>query len=326
MPEVATKHLQFVAESEWGTIVTAATHRFQGLTNINLDIDEGIQGSAQLGNMGAPTMMTEVYQEPAGSLDCEASYEDLMYLLHSLFGAGTKTQTTAPFTWTYPAPLQAAATPFKQSAQIGMPGFSYNVGGFLLNKLTIKGEAKGMWTASTDFIAKTALKAVQTTLADTTVNGIRMADSIFSVDTWAGTIGTTPAPITLRSFELSIDAKRHTKFFAGGLGPLSHGCQRWEVELKTTVELNAMSAGWVDAMLAPAMQQKQIQIKATSGAAAALKSATINFAGVLSGKVGPVGADADGNATMDLTWKAQYNSTLTNYLIIILQNALTALV
>lgn len=328
MPEVATKHLQLVTENAtWGGLVTTATHRFQGLTNINLDIDEGIQGSGQLGMMGAPTMMTEVYQEPMGSLEFEASYEDLMYPLHSVFGPGTKTQTTAPFTWTYLSPIAATAvSPYLQSAQIGMPGYSYNVAGFILKGLTLKGEARGMWTGSADFLAKSAVKAVQTTLADTTVTGIRMADTIFSVDTWAVAVGTTPAPITLRAFELKIDAKRHTKFFAGGLGPLAHGSQKWDVELKITVELNATTAAWVDAMLAPAMIQRVIQIKATSGAAAALKTATIQFAGVLQGPVSPVGADADGNATMDLVWRAQYNPTMGNYLIVILQNALTAIV
>jgi hypothetical protein len=69
-----------------------------------------------------------------------------------------------------------------------------------------------------------------------------------------------------------------------------------------------------------------IQIKASTGATTTLKSATIKFTGVLAGTVSPVGSDVDGNATMDLVWKAQYNPTMTNSIIIVLQNALTAIV
>jgi hypothetical protein len=112
----------------------------------------------------------------------------------------------------------------------------------------------------------------------------------------------------LISFDLNVSTGRHLKQFAGSLQPTAWGDTQWRGTLTTVVEFEADAKGIVDALVAPGLVQRLIQIVATSGT----HSATIQFAGTLVNGV-ELFTDRDGNITVSLEWQGTYNDTVSGW-------------
>ena len=198
----------------------------------------------------------------------------------------------------------------------------YDADGVLFTELNIRGEAGGVWTGEFPFICEDVTAAAGTVLADTVVELIRMSDTAIHFDAWhtaAGTAGATAA--TLVSFDLHVENGRHLKTFAGGIQPTGWGETQWKGTLTTVLEYNAAVKAIVDAMLAPALVQRAIEIEAISATPAI---ATIHFYGTLVNGVELFG-DRDGNIVVSLTWEGTWDSTQNDWLEIIIDSTLAAL-
>jgi len=145
------------------------------------------------------------------------------------------------------------------------------------------------------------------------------------MDSWASaTIGATELAATLISAELTVNPGRHLKTFVGSVTPEAYGENRWEGQLVTVLEFNSSAKAIVDALLAPALVQRQIRIRATQGATTAYRLAQIDFAGTLVDGAELFG-DRDGNMTVSLTWNGTVNTVWDNWFAAKVTNELSVL-
>ena len=313
MPATGLKKIQLGKQAAWTTGV-AATVRLMAVTDASLQVVDELLTPEELGNLSPTVSPVQVAQHIEGSITQQASYQDLVYLCHGVFGTvATSAAANTTYMWKYAAGAIAVNNPFLYTIEFGAPSAEYEVVGGILTGLEISGEAGGVWEVTTEVVGRNAAATTMTTaLAIRNVDLIRMADTVMSVDTWTGTMGATAVPATLISFNCAASPQHHLKTFAGSLTPTGYGMGRWEGELTTVLEYNASAKAYVDALLS-AKVQKQIQIKASQGATTTSRSAAIRFAGTLVDGVELFG-DRDGNITVELTWRGTYHGTLASFL------------
>lgn len=321
MPGVSSlRKVQLGKETTWGTAV-AATAILMGLTNVSFDPQDETYQSPELGVMYPSPHAAEVKQSASVQLECEGTYEDLLYALHGIFGSVSPTGTN-PYTWTYSAPTTSAATPQKYSLEITDSASPYVVKGGVLTKLNVKGVNAGIWTWNADLIGKTVATVTPASLSRRTVEIIRGGDTALYVDAVGGTMGSTAVTATLLEWELEVETGRYLKWYqdASGVLPGDFGEAQWSGSLKTILEYNSSAKAYIDSLITPARVQKQIELRATSGT----KSAKVQFCGYVDGST-PLWTDRDGTTVVEINWKGEYNTTFANWLKVIVVNAVSAL-
>lgn len=321
MPATNLKRVQFGKEIAWGTPV-AATALLMGVTESELKAVDEIYHVKEQGSMGPSPLVAEIKIGGEGSIGYDLTYEDICFMLDGMHGACSPSGAN-PYTWAYAAPLASAPTPRPFTLEYGAPSANYKCEGALIHKLTIKGEVDkgGVWGAKLSVLGQAVTTVTMASLSARVCELIRMVDTVLYIDTWVGTMGATAVASSLVSFTLDVDAKHHLKRFAGALPAADYGTDQWEGKLSLTVEYNATVKAIVDAMLAPALTQRQIQIKATSSA----KSATIQFAGTLAGGA-KLFEDRDGNMLVTLVFEGTYCSgAFANWLKWSIVNAVASL-
>jgi len=319
MPASDLKLVQIGQETGWGT-TAVATARLMGVTDVSLTIVDQVHQSERMGVLYPDSMVAEVSQHGEGSLTMELSYDDILYPLDGLFEEETPTGGPV-YVWTYVPPTTTALSSNDYTFEIGTSGAEYECVGATFTGMTINGEAQGVWTAELPWFSKAVDDAAMTALTDRTVELIRMADTVLTIDAWGGTIGTTAIANELISFSLNIETGRHLKFFNGSLAPADYGETKWTGTLDLSMEYGAVTKAIVDALSAPGLVQRCIQLEATSGA----DIVTIDFYGTLMGGVDLWG-DRDGNMTADLSFTGTWHVTDTDWLKIVVTNSLGTLV
>jgi len=320
MPATSLRVVQLGKETTWGTAV-AATAKLMGVKDASLSPVAEKAAIPDLGSLAPSMREVQTAVSAKGHIELEASYQDILYLLHGVFGAVTPTGTAAPYTWTYSAPLTSAPTPQIYTMEYGEANSSYKGIGMFATNLAVKIEAKKTWSAACDLLGKSVNTVTLASLSDRTVEVIRAADTHLYMDTWSGTMGSTEITATLISAALDVDTKRHLKdFVSGAVTPSTYGEDRWDGKLVLVLEFNSSAKAIVDALLAPALIQRQIRLKATSGTS----YAQVDFCGTLDKGLELFG-DRDGNMTVELTFTGTYNSTFANWLKIIVANDVATL-
>lgn len=325
MPATALRVVQLATENTWGT-AEDATAKLMAVTNASLSVADEVYQPAAIGTLAPATTSVHMRQHGEGTLEQDASYQDICYWMEGLFG--TVTPSTAPGTTyvrDYEASLLAVTTPVEYTLEYGCTDAEYNLAGALVTGLNISGEAGDVWKMSIEIMGQAlSTKALTTGLSTRDVDLIRMADTTFYMDAWDGTIGSTEVAATLISFDLSADPQRHLKDFAGSVTPQSYGDSVWESQLTTVLEFNASAKALVDALVTPALVQRQLRLSAAQGTGATARQAVIDFAGTLI-EGAELFSDRDGNMTVSLTWNGTYNDSLGNFLKASVRNELAAL-
>lgn len=325
MPATALRKIQLGKQTGGLSTAVAATVRLMAVTDAEVSIVDEVLQPEELGIVAPMSQAAQVEQHAEGSWTQQASYQDLAYLLHGVFGTvGSSAAANTTYVWKHAVAVSTTPTPFLYTIEYGAPSAEYQVTGGILNNLEISGEAGGIWEASVEVLGKAVVAEALTTGLDIrAVDLIRMADTTFKVDTWTGTMGTTAVDATLISFAANFSPQYHLKTFAGSLTPTSYGADRWEGTLETVLEFNASAKAYVDALLSGKVQ-RLIQIEATTGSGTTAREATIQFAGTLVDGA-TLFEDRDGNITVSLNWKGTYNSTFGGWLTVKTKNELSAL-
>lgn len=319
MASTALKKVQLGKQSVFGTGV-AATAVLMGVSDASLSIVPGIEVPRDAGikGPGANAVLGQIHGE--GSIEINASYEDLPYLLEGVFGEATP-GGVGPYTRDYAINNAADQAPRIQTFEFGVPTVApYRMVGGIVSQLQITGEAGGHWMSTADLIGqKVEDNAMTGALSNRVIEYIRMADTSLYIDAAGGTVGSTVQAATLISFDLTINPNRHLKVFAGSLNPGGHGEGPWEVTLNLQAEFTAAVKAIIDAM-DTAIIERQVRIQAVSGD----KEVTIDLAGVLQDSQ-QLFQDRDGNVTVDLAFTGKYNAALANSLEIEVINDVAAL-
>lgn len=311
--------VQVGQETTWGDSV-AGTAILMGVTDATVNVVDEVHQSAEMGAMYPSDVVAEVSQHAEGSITMDLSYQDILYPLDNMFEEESPADASPLYTWTYVAPTTAVLVGNVYTLEFGATGAEYEVSGALFTGGTISGEAGGIWTGEFPFVGQDVDDDTMATLAGRTVGLIRMADTVLSIDTWTGTMGTTPVTTELIGFELAFETGRHLKYFNGAVAPGNYGCTKHTGTLTLKLEFSTVTKAIVDALSVPGLVQRQIRLKATSST----HTAQIDFAGTLVGGV-PLFDDRDGNITVSLPWVGTWHDTDVNWLEFIVANDIASL-
>jgi hypothetical protein len=240
----------------------------------------------------------------------DAYYEHLPYLLSMALGAGSKSGSTDPWTYTYTLPGGTAPT-FKTYRLEYGDGVNHIVSAndVFATGLEIKGEAgKGISIiadvvgGSTTYPA--ALGATLTPLA--TPTSVRMADLVMKMDDLFANIGTTTMPMLI-SFSWKLENLMHQKQFAGSLYPSGRGLDVWKITLEIIAEMDqAKIESEKDKLLTTSLTA--IRLVATGNT-----NDTLTIDGMYALHKVATLDDRDGNNTVKMTYMAQKDTAGANY-------------
>ena len=314
--------LQSAWQTAFGTPNATATVKLQNVSSFRLRPEFQTRALEQLRGTLAPTHQTTL-DNYSGSATFEVSdetFEDVNYWLEALFGTASPTGT-GPYVRAYAAPTTAAITPQFMTLQYGQKYGQAN-GVFQLQdasvaSLTLSGADNTGVQVGGSIIAGKVIPGTLATLSDRT--GVtRMSGCMASVaiETWTGS-AFTPLASSAFSWELSINSNREYRGYLGDCTPTAYHDQKWNGQLRLSLELNDSTDDYLSAMLgaSSAILEKQVRIKYSTGSGTSLRSMTITFAGH-SMQAPEFFQNRNGVVTYDLVLDGVYNPTLANWLTI----------
>lgn len=328
MPASVLRKVQLAAQSAWSTANSTATVQLTGVTDVSLDIVPDVYMPQFMGTLAPAITAGLMGQHGEASISQVASYQDLPYYLEGVFGTSAASAgANTTYVYKYEAQVDQVTTAPYYTVQVGTTDAEYTLRTAMFTNLTISGEAGGMWEVSADLLGAAVTTMAMTDGLDVRdVDLIRMSDTNIYVTPWTrSTISGTALSATLISFELTANPQRHLKTFAGSTNPGAYGDSTWEGQLTTVMEFNSTAKAYVDEMISPdTLVQRQVRLRASTGATTEARQATIDFAGTLSENV-TLWDDRDGNMTVSLVWNGTYNTTNTSFLKLDVKNELSAL-
>lgn len=308
--------LQSAWQSAFGTPNTTATVKLQNVSSFRLRPEFQTRALEQLRGTLAPTHQTTL-DNYAGSATFEVSdetFEDVNYWLEALFGTASPTGT-GPYVRAYAAPTTAAITPHFMTLQWGQADGVFQLQDASIASLTLSGADNTGVQVGGSIIAGKVIPGTLASLLDRTAV-TRMSGCMASVaiETWTGS-AFTPLASSAFSWELSINSNREYRGYLGDCTPTAYHDQKWNGQLRLSLELNATTDDYLIAMLgaSSAILEKQVRIKYSTGSGASLRSMTITFAGH-SMQAPEFFQNRNGVVTYDLVLDGVYNPTLANWL------------
>jgi hypothetical protein len=310
--------LQFAWQSAFGTAAPTATVKLQNVSSFRMRPEFETRALDQLRGSLAPTYQSTL-DNYAGSATFEVSdesFEDVNYWLDSLFGTVSPTGTVT-YTRAYAAPLTSATTPHFMTLQYGQSGSIWQMQDASVASLTLSGANNTGVQVGGSIIGGKVTAGTYTSLNDRT-GTTRMSGCMakISVGTWDAASLTELADSAF-SWELSINSNREYRSYLGSCTPKAYNDQKWNGQLKLSLELNTSTDDYLTAMLgsSSAILERQIEIKYSTTVDGKARSMTIKFAGH-SMQAPELFQDRNGVATYDLVLDGVYNSKLTNWLTI----------
>jgi len=215
----------------------------------------------------------------------------------------------------YAAPTTAAITPHFMTLQWGQADGVFQLQDASIASLTLSGADNTGVQVGGSIIAGKVIPGTLASLLDRTAV-TRMSGCMASVaiETWTGS-AFTPLASSAFSWELSINSNREYRSYLGDCTPTAYHDQKWNGQLRLSLELNGTTDDYLIAMLgaSSAILEKQVRIKYSTGSGASLRSMTITFAGH-SMQAPEFFQNRNGVVTYDLVLDGVYNPTLANWL------------
>ena len=310
--------LQSAWQTAFGTPNTTATVKLQNVSSFRLRPEFQTRALEQLRGTLAPTHQTTL-DNYSGSATFEVSdetFEDVNYWLEALFGTASPTGSD-PYVRAYAAPLTSAVTPKFMTLQWGQTNGVFQIQDASVASLTLSGADNTGIQVGGSIIGGKVTAGTYTSLNDRT-GTTRMSGCMakVSIGAWDATSLTELADSAF-SWELSINSNREYRSYLGSCTPKAYNDQKWNGQLKLSLELNTSTDDYLTAMLgsSSAILERQIEIKYSTTVDGKARSMTIKFAGH-SMQAPELFQDRNGVATYDLVLDGVYNSKLTNWLTI----------
>lgn len=325
--ELGLFEVQVGTQVDFDTVITP-TAKLMGVETF--DIDPIVEASH------VPEMrgdLTPAYQSVVDRANVEWSiegtglFEDLCYWLDALLGQASPAGT-GPYTRTYLGP-GAKPTPRILTLVKGSTEGVYGVVGALPMSLELSWESNSKLTYSVSGFGKNMEEDVLATLADRSVNIIHGNQLALAIDDFGAAAGTTSYPGVKFTGSLSLDLARSVKEGLGSLNPVGWKQEKSDPggnQMLCSLEFDnttGRSKDYLDALITTTHTpfQKVIQNLFTLDANHIMQ---IDFAGFAAGAP-TVFSDQDGMATLEFTLDAHYESTLANWLQIVMTNQVSAL-
>lgn len=312
--------------SGFGTANATATAKLQNVSSFALNPDLQTRALSQLRGTLAPTHQTTLdhYASSATFEVADESFEDVNYWLDSLFSAATPAGTTGSYTRAYAAPTTAEVKPTFMTLQWGQSGEVWQMQDASVATLTLSGSNNtGVQVGGSLLGGKVLAGTLASGLPDRTVTRMSGCSAAVAIDAWSGTMGATALADSAFAWELTINTNRQYRSYLGECTPSNWNDQKWNGQLRLSVELNDTTDDQLIAMFAATntILERQVEIEYTSGGLVF----QIQFAGHTM-QAPQLFQDKNGVMTYDLVLDGVYHSTLANWLKINTTSAIDVLV
>ena len=215
----------------------------------------------------------------------------------------------------YAAPTTAAITPHFMTLQWGQADGVFQLQDASIASLTLSGaDNTGVQVGGSIIGGKVTAGSLASLSDRTAVTRMSGCMASVAIETWSGS-AFTPLASSAFSWELSINSNREYRGYLGDCTPTAYHDQKWNGQLRLSLELNGTTDDYLIAMLgaSSAILEKQVRIKYSTGSGASLRSMTITFAGH-SMQAPEFFQNRNGVVTYDLVLDGVYNPTLANWL------------
>jgi len=308
--------LQSAWQSAFGTPNATATVKLQNVSSFRLRPEFETRALEQLRGTLAPTHQTTL-DNYAGSATFEVSdetFEDVNYWLEALFGTASLTGA-GPYARAYAAPTTAAVIPHFMTLQYGQTNEVWQLQDASVASLTLSGANNtGVQVGGSILGGKVVAGALQSLADRTAVTRMSGCMASVAIETWSGSTF-TPLASSAFSWELSVNSNREYRGYLGDCTPTAYNDQKWNGQLRLSLELNDTTDDHLIAMLgaSSAILEKQVRITYKTGTGSGERSMAITFAGH-SMQAPELFPDRNGVITYDLVLDGVYNPTLANWL------------
>lgn len=308
--------LQSAWQTAFGTQKTPATVKLQNVSSFRLRPEFQTRALEQLRGTLAPTHQTTL-DNYSGSATFEVSdetFEDVNYWLEALFGAVTPSGNL-PYVRAYNAPTTAAVTPHFMTLQYGQTDEVWQLQDASVASLTLSGaDNTGVQVGGSIIGGKVIPGTLASLLDRTAVTRMSGCMASVAIETWTGS-AFTPLASSAFSWELSINSNREYRGYLGDCTPTAYHDQKWNGQLRLSLELNDTTDDHLIAMLgaSSAILEKQVRITYKTGTSTTERSMAITFAGH-SMQAPEFFQNRNGVVTYDLVLDGVYNPTLGNWL------------
>lgn len=265
------------ASDAWGTAV-APTAKLQGITSVDIrTIEDGRQLEEIRGTL-YPAYQSIIARKGAeATIEGLVLYEDVAYWLDSMFDVPTTdngkftTDATYP-TRSYQAPGHSSDIAETRSNTLvyGDVTNVWGMTGAVVNTLSISGGTGEPIAFTAEMIGKTVTSDTldsDTSDSDRTVTVCMGDHAVLSIDLDSDAVGGTPVSDCAYSFELVLNANRAPLHHMGDQTPGTYRNAPWSGTLSLLLELNATSAGYLDAIIDATTEPigKNVRLKFSSG-------------------------------------------------------------
>lgn len=314
-------------ETTWGTSVTP-TAQLVAIENCEITpLMEASPIPESRGNLVPSYNATIDRRFGEGSISGAVTFEDIPFWLDGLLGEATPTGT-GPFVYTYNGGLQKP-TPRYQTLVRGGPEGVYSIVGCVPNTLEFTFESNAFATWSANLIGKDVESDVLATLADRAFNVVHGNQGTIYIDDFGTAAGTTEYESIKFSASLALDMNRALKSGLGSQSAVGWRQSRGDPganQLTVALELDSAtgaSKDIFDEMLAATTVpvRKVVRLDFTLDANHSL---IIDFAGFIS-EAPTLFGDTDGVATLEFMLNAMYESTMADWLEIVVTNQVSTL-
>jgi hypothetical protein len=306
--------LQRAAQNAFGTANTTATAKLQNVSNFAINPEFQTRALSQLRGTLAPTHQTtlDFYKSNATFEVADETFEDINYWLDSLFSEDDSPGGSDPYTRAYTAPTTSEPSPVFMTLQYGQANEVWQMQDASIATLTMSGSNNTGVQVGGSLIGGKVIEGSLQSLSDR--SGTRMTGCMAAlyIDTWGGYVGTTEVATSSFSWELTINTNRQYRGYLGDCTPAAWNDQKWNGQLRLSLELNNTTDDYLIAMLAATndILEKQVEIAYTNSTTGLLQ---IQFAGH-SMQAPQLFQDRNGVLSYDLILDGVYNSTMGNWL------------
>jgi hypothetical protein len=317
----ALDQIQLGTESAWASSATA-TSKLGLISDCVLEPEVEVETLKDVRGSLAPGFVAVLNKhQGAASISGTPSYDDLPYILNSLFN--TSTPGAGPtYTRDYVGQTTAAPTRTKYTLYRGSTGKVQKMLGGVFSELQVKIESNKPWQFSAKLIGQSVADGTLAALSDRSQTPIHANVTTMFLDAVGGTMGANPLASIWFSAELSIKNGVGLVPKVGALLPTAYVDGMAEATLKIKCDVDATTAGYLTSVLGTSLLQKQIRIKATTGST---QIAQFDFAGTFSSSP-KINSDQDGVSTFEFELDALYNTTLGNWMKASVTNSIATMV
>lgn len=309
MPAYHLRTFYLARQSNWNDTSNLNFFRLEGVTDGSVKVNIKDEVLKSIG-WNVSNISLYRWRDNEITISLVATYEQILYILHALFGPVTPSGTAPSYTWTYKTPIHNTSNPQLYVIRYGIGNDVYEIINCFLTNLLIKGSANNAVELEVTMISPNDIFPEDVpNFSFTNVTAIHSYETDFYLSDFSvNPLSTLPSNGTLRSFEINIDTGRHIKRFIGN-NPANnsyYGDGKWQIDGTLVLEFDStVKSNIIDDALTN-LKTINFGLKSTSSTdfnkkLSLVVSCIINDSFELF-------TDADGNATVELSFESIYNN------------------